>query len=266
MEFQFPSRQKWDAVAGGSFMFRILVSDGNRRAEVVRKNGANYIPLRNGQEYRIQLVNGGYTEADADVKIDGEMIGKFRVPAQSDIVIERPADDRKARKFVFAAEKSGLAREAGVMTGMEENGLVEVTFVPEKERVVYTSASIQPSRYSATPSSSRFETKSMAAPASAAPRMMQQMNAGATVLGDYSDQKFQRTREITVIDYARVVTLVARLVEAREDYPRPRPRPVALTRAYGTGEYDRYNRYPRRPDDFDDMDDYPFLDVFAFLQ
>src|SRR5690348_10484827 len=98
-------------------------------------NDGIYIPLDNGSNYKIRLSNKHEYRCDAEVTIDGEDIGTFRLKPYQTSTIERPGD--VAKKFTFYRETSGVAQRAGVTEGKEENGLIQVRFIPEKRRRIY---------------------------------------------------------------------------------------------------------------------------------
>lgn len=136
----------------------------------LKRGPYNYVALSNGAEYKIKLINNTSGFAVAHVKLEGENIGKWYIPAYDDIIIERPANVN--RKFTFFAEDDRRAKISGVIAGDDNNGLIEVTFYPEKK--MYKIAA--------------FSNKSM----SVAPSARSSMNfkSGSTVLGDRSTQRF----------------------------------------------------------------------------
>lgn len=109
--------------------FGLAIYDDSCDRPIVPFDGS-YFPLSDRSEYCIKLTNDTGSRADATVKVDGKEIGRFRVPAYGDIKIRRPSGTNRA--LVFVAEKSGIAREAGVSQGRFENGVIQVTFYPEK--------------------------------------------------------------------------------------------------------------------------------------
>lgn len=204
-------RASKDSYKFGSAYFPDMVSDGH-----------TYYKLKHGDEYGVQIINNTSSSINASLKIDSDFMGKWLVGPMSSVFIERPAHN--PRKFMFVKEKSEEAVSGKVRQGdkSELNGLVEVTFTPLKNN--YWSSSrynldnvSQPfsnSSHSSRPvnmmsasilSSSRgpyskyefdiLETSlnngvnnavNNAAPQSAS------YEAGATVLGEDSNQKFRK--------------------------------------------------------------------------
>ena len=92
---------------------------------------AQYRGLVDGSTYRVVLVNHLDVEADAVLEIDGRVQGTYRLNPRETFPVERPANTQ--RSFVFVKENGTLAREAGVVSGESENGLVKVEFKPRKK-------------------------------------------------------------------------------------------------------------------------------------
>ena len=109
-----------------------IASRGTSYAGTIRGSSdpmnGSYFSVPDGSEYAIVLRNMNTTDCDADVTIDGEKIGRYRISAFGEFAIERPEDT--SRRFKFVAEGSAIARQAGIETGKNENGLVKVTFYP----------------------------------------------------------------------------------------------------------------------------------------
>lgn len=226
------------------FVVEILPTHG-QDVDKFTRDGAKYVGLDHGAEYKIKLVNNTNRRADVKVELEGEVIGKWRVDAHDFVTIERPAD--KARKFTFLSEMSMDAIDAGVVVGDNSNGLVVATFYPEKERVYETvshspvvnrrlSASSQSSAPSSAPSAS---LRSMS-PAS------RSYESGATVLGDRSHQQFDTVRALNPdeIDWDAVTRIQLRLVSRKPrvirrstPYPRGTPYPDRIDEDFG-----RYTR------------------------
>ena len=53
-------------------------------------NGANYFLMRHGSSYKLKLYNDRSTKCDAEVWIDGEKVGVWRIEAYGSTTIERP--------------------------------------------------------------------------------------------------------------------------------------------------------------------------------
>lgn len=117
------------------------MSKGNYRVDIISGGwpvdpkyikGERYIPLEDGAEYKIRMVNDSDRRVNAYVTIDANFVGSFRIDDRDDFIIERPGTDRGNKKFVFVKAKGFTARISGVDSQKEENGLISVRFVPEK--------------------------------------------------------------------------------------------------------------------------------------
>lgn len=194
-------------------------------------NGANYFVVPHGSEYKIKLSNDRSTKSDADVWVDGEKIGTWRINSFGSITIERPAD--VGRKFVFFKEGSSSAHSAGIVSGRTDNGLIKVVFRPEKENDCCTDHeglscfSKLISRHqqglftdratpfrgisynNATQSKNDSFEYANAFPSSF---MANSFSHGATALGGKSDQEFNSVSSIDNIDTANITTIMARLI------------------------------------------------------
>lgn len=95
---------------------------------LVTKDGV-YCEISDGATYAIELLNRG-VKADCEISIDGKVVGLWRV--FSEICVERPADDKLARKFTAVLERSEGAAAAGVEQGHKDNGLIKIVCKPEK--------------------------------------------------------------------------------------------------------------------------------------
>jgi hypothetical protein len=97
-----------------------------------------YIVLKHGQNFSLRLHNGhkycgGNKPADAEVWIQGKLIGTFRVPANQTIEIEHPVSD--SGKFTAYKNGSSEARQIGIDPDSNENGLIEVIWKPGSQKV-----------------------------------------------------------------------------------------------------------------------------------
>jgi hypothetical protein len=175
--------------------FKLEILDGQLRSvhpEYIEDNA--YFPMHDNETYSIHLTN-----------VDGKDIGFFRIEAKDSITIERPAGQQ--RKLVFVAEESCTARRAGVRTGRQANGLIEVTFVPEHyHHPVMAMSSVN--------AGSRASGMAMATPMA---------RSGATILGQKSNQRFFNVSSIEDIDHENKRTLRARMIAVgggcRPTYP-----------------------------------------------
>jgi len=97
-----------------------------------------YIVLKHGQNFSLRLHNGhkycgGNKPADAEVWIQGKLIGTFRVPANQTIEIEHPVSD--SGKFTAYKNGSSEARQIGIDPDSNENGLIKVIWKPGNQKV-----------------------------------------------------------------------------------------------------------------------------------
>lgn len=172
-------------------------------------NGHTYYSLHHGSEYKVKMTNNTNKKVNAMLRIDGVRMGKWRIDPYSDIIIERPANNQ--RKFTFVEENSWEASSGNVLRGNNENGLVEVTFIPELNTSTYFNDSIPMRRQFGQMTNSfsnSFSNKSI----------NESYSAGATVLGDDSSQSFGSASQIYE-DHAKKVTRRVRLVVSNKRKP-----------------------------------------------
>lgn len=183
------------------------------RPEKLDRDGFTYVALTHHSEYSLRLTNSRGTPCDAEVSIDGEVVGTWRVDSYSSAVIDRPVHTE--RKFTFVKEGSRAARIGGLNTGGSDNGLIEVTFKPQKgsfyhvrgiKGVTWNKESTLCTSNSAHADSANEE---LGVPMSAQSFGYQ---SGGTVLGDRSDQRFNTVSRLTDIDSRNVTTISLRLV------------------------------------------------------
>ena len=152
-----------------------------------------YYALPHKSEYKVKMCNNGDLRVDAVLKIDGTKMGTWRIDPYSCATIERPSHNN--RKFTFVQEGSWQGNMGGVAQGNPDNGLVEVTFIPE-----YT--------YDSFPMTNNMSFNSVS-------RSRQFMNnsysTGGTVLGDGSSQTFTDASHLS-LNYSKKVTKRVRLV------------------------------------------------------
>lgn len=169
-----------DEISKNNYLIEILATNNhglfsNNHDSVTSfsDNGHKYYSLHHGSEYKVKMTNNTINRVNALLKIDGVQMGKWRIDPFSDIIIERPADNQ--RKFTFVKETSWEAISGDVIRGDSNNGLIEVTFIPE----LRMRASFYPPTNSLI--SNSFSSNSYSSSA---------YSAGATVLGEDSRQSF----------------------------------------------------------------------------
>jgi len=214
------------------FSLEIISSDGN--LDKFTREGAKYVGIINGSEYKLKLGNHRNTICDVKVELEGKVVGKWRIPANDSIVIERPAD--KAKKFTFVSEMSMEAIDAGVIAKESTNGLIKVTFYPKKKvkyekiseidiletpepRSFLASGPLQPLEHSDFSTNMR---KSLDQSKTISPKISyKRYEAGATVLGDSSSQRFSEIKSLTPdqINQDEITTIYVRLVVKKEVQP-----------------------------------------------
>lgn len=90
-----------------------------------------YITMAHGQNYKVKLVNHHPERCQATLKIDGAHMGNFLLNPYDSVILERPVQSQKQFKFVLANTRE--ATLGGIQSGDYFNGLVEVSFIPEKK-------------------------------------------------------------------------------------------------------------------------------------
>jgi hypothetical protein len=104
----------------------------NSKNEYVQFSDGSF-KLTHGTEYKVMLTNNHPScRANAKVYIDGKRVGHFRVETNSNIIIERPDDDKKARKLTFFDINSEEGR-AGGLTRSSELGNIRIEIQKETE-------------------------------------------------------------------------------------------------------------------------------------
>jgi hypothetical protein len=104
----------------------------NSKNEYVQFSDGSF-KLTHGTEYKVMLTNNHPScRANAKVYIDGKQVGHFRVETNSNIIIERPDDDKKARKLTFFDINSEEGR-AGGLTRSSELGNIRIEIQKETE-------------------------------------------------------------------------------------------------------------------------------------
>lgn len=190
-----------------SFSVKVIAPNQDK----LNRNGYNYVALNNGTEYKLNLINNRSTDAMAQVFLEGNDIGTWFIPANSNITIDRPSNI--ARKFTFFTETDYRAQQANVIVGDSSNGLIKVIFYPKKQYIstISTFYPISPYRSSFVPSSLSIKPSS--------PRSLtNEYKSGATVLGSNSDQTFGKKERFRddEIDWDNKTEIVIRLIVKQE--------------------------------------------------
>lgn len=172
------------------------VSIKGNEAVYIQNGKHNYFSLPHMAEYSINLTNNRSTRCDAEVSIDGESVGIWRIEAHDNIILERPANTN--RRFVFVDEKSSVAQGAGIEYN-NNNGLIKVVFSPERA-TGYQMQSVCPS----------FESDQLYLSSTNG-----SFGSGATVLGGRTRQNYGTTNQFIDIDEINTTTIYLRLIVSK---------------------------------------------------
>jgi len=174
-----------------------------------------YVQMEHDTPYSIVMRNASRRRCDADVRVDGKPIGTFRIGDYRRVRLDRPADDDGRFTFYRADSKKG--KKAGLeKVSSSEMGLVQVRFMPEREREVFTPRS---KGWEARGWEARdwedgvLRSMSCSQPISSSSPMYG-ASAGGTGLSGHSNQKFY---DVAALDYDenREVVISLRLVEVK---------------------------------------------------
>ena len=177
--------------------FEVVIPEG-------KELGDGYVEMRHNTQYSLNLKNHRHVPCDAEVTIDGNHVGTWRINPCNEIRIERPVHD--TGHFTFFEVGTDEAGMAGIAK-KADNGLVSVTFKPKIEYMPLRAAGLPRTEFS----------------------------AGATGLTGESKQRFIDATNIEH-DMSRAFTIHLRLVARRPDIrplaPRstPVPPPVDCSR------------------------------------
>lgn len=94
-----------------------------------------YVSLPHNTQYSINIRNYLNRRCAAEVKVDGKVVGTFRINANDDLILERPTND--TGRFTFYQDGTSEARAAKLNKVSKQNrGVISVTFKPEKPQTV----------------------------------------------------------------------------------------------------------------------------------
>jgi len=107
---------------------------GNFSVEIPqgRELNSGYVAMRHNTKYAVKLSNFGHLCCDAEVEIDGKLVGIWRVSSWKSIVIERPVHDTGC--FTFYKIGTHEAKKAAIAKS-DQLGLISVLFKPEEEPI-----------------------------------------------------------------------------------------------------------------------------------
>jgi hypothetical protein len=203
-----------------------------------RKEDGQYVTLNHKEQYTLVLGNKSHARCDAEVKVDGVLVGAWRLAAGETLMLERPAND--TGKFTFYRSGTSEAVKVGEHSvGSADKGLVYVTFIPEKLSNSFTfnpgepawvvtdnvpvmdtfqyrndSVTNTPACYTAHGTTTTTGDVNFTNISSSKTR-----SAGVTGLSGASNQKFVDVSNMD-LDYSKQTVIALRLVAASDD-PRP---------------------------------------------
>lgn len=181
-----------------------------------------YITLPHKTEYTVEMMSNCSCRCDAEVTIDGEHVGTWRIAPYGSIDIERPVSE--ARKFTFLSAESEEGGSIASGISKSDRGLITVKFTPEVKtrRVIPDPRPMPPLPGPTYPwngggnpikptTRGLYEAKGGATMDCLSMCTETETSAGVTGLGADSDQSFVDADHI-VKDYSRVVEINLRLV------------------------------------------------------
>ena len=203
---------------------------------------SQYVEMRHRQKYSISLRNNRDVRCDADIVIDGKLVGTWRIEAGESIRLERPADEAKKFTFYKADSEEGQQVEADNVD-KQEKGLVEVIFRPEM-KIVPLMRVQEPQPWQTTwdstwyttidggacdnnvPISTYYSSEASAEPKITATRSAdigrKNYGEGVTGLSGHSNQQFNTTFSL-VYDEAETTIIHLRLVAVEDERQNPQP-------------------------------------------
>lgn len=208
----------------GSYEVNVLGVDKGTPNE----SASGYVYMKHDQKYAIEMANRELSRCDAEVKIDGKVVGVWRLDPYEELTIERPADD----DGIFTFYRKGSNEEKKVNAGIkkDERGLIQVRFIPEKQCHVpvypwwwQRTYPWNTPTYGATSGILRGgnigtnQVNLCSHSSSSKPREEKTsgLESGVTGLSGQSDQRFNTVAAISR-DYSKAVTISLRLVAKRK--------------------------------------------------
>ncbi|PZU93408.1 MAG: hypothetical protein DCE90_16715 [Pseudanabaena sp.] len=160
--------------------FSVTIAEGKETSD-------GYVQMKHGTQYTILLQNESNRRCDAEVYLDDQQVGIWRINPFTTARIERPVHDHG--RFTFYQVGTSEAIQAGISRN-SSNGLVRVLFKPERQQISVESA-----------------------------KMSRAAMAGGTGLSGHSDQEFTT---VAALDYSpqEFVTINLRLISVADE-PRP---------------------------------------------
>lgn len=100
--------------------FSLVIPEGKETQD-------GYVQLKHGTVYAIVLTNDTYSRCDAEVQIDGGVVGNWRIDSKKTITLERPV--HSTGRFTFFTLGTTEAQKARIQSG-SQTGLISVLFRP----------------------------------------------------------------------------------------------------------------------------------------
>ena len=105
--------------------FSVTIAEGKETSD-------GYVQMKHGTQYTILLQNESNRRCDAEVYVDDQQVGIWRVNPFITVRIERPVHDHG--RFTFYQVGTSEAIQAGISRN-NSNGLIRVLFKPEREKI-----------------------------------------------------------------------------------------------------------------------------------
>ena len=210
-----------DAIYSNNFMLEILDETGP--IEKIIYNNSNYYSLPDGARYKLRLTNNNNVRADAHVWVDGIKVGVWRINGNSQLIIRRSLNS--IDEFTFIRDGLVDTMSARIRRGGKDNGLVRVTFRPEKSSYYWNprkphhrNEMIVPQCFSYTDSVTPYikEHQKCIMNSDNFARYTNTNLSGhiedRTYRYGYNDHKPNRVVPLTDIDYENITTIYTRLI------------------------------------------------------
>jgi len=179
-----------------NFTLKIDVNPyGDDNAPYAPETPDGYVSMAHKQTYAIELTNYNSLSAEAEISIDGRMVGSYMLRKNSSFALEHPSKSNK--KFTFLASNTPEAQTAQLgCIAKDKLGVVSVKFIPEKPKMPTIPFCVDDNLY-------RGDTKSLGA--------SRGLSSGGTGLSGHSDQQFRTVAGLDR-DENNTTTLELRLI------------------------------------------------------
>ncbi len=169
-----------------------------------REWDTGHVFLNHGDTYSISMTNHSPSRrCDAQITVDGKVVGEFRIQPSGSVVIERPEND--TGRFTFfksGSDEAIIARVASISS--DQRGLIQVRFRAEYARVLEKEELTCGGQHTSTTYTSR-QMKSRGGPGG------QSVGSGMTGLSGKSHQSFTTVGPLNY-DLSTETTISLRLV------------------------------------------------------